>query len=245
MKRKALFFDIDGTLLSDHKKELPESAARVIAQARRAGHLVFINSGRARCLMQEVEAALPVDGYLCGCGTYLEIQKSILAHDLDGILEGPEGCAVQSQVSRLEEMERVKELFIKSGVVRPWDWKKEAAEFDKFCVLADEKSDVDGFLRSLAPDMAYIDRGRGLYECVPAGYDKATAMEFILKYFRIPREESYAFGDSANDLAMIQYAGHSVIMGQHDRILEPYASFITKNVEDDGIAFAFEKLKIV
>lgn len=74
MKRKALFFDIDGTLLSDHKKELPESAARVIAQARRAGHLVFINSGRARCLMQEVEAALPVDGYLCGCGTYLEIQ---------------------------------------------------------------------------------------------------------------------------------------------------------------------------
>ncbi len=44
---------------------------------------------------------------------------------------------------------------------------------------------------------------------------------------------------------MIQYAGHSVIMGQHDRILEPYASFITKNVEDDGIAFAFEKLKIV
>lgn len=182
MKRKALFFDIDGTLLSDHKKELPERAARVIAQARRAGHLVFINSGRARCLMQEVEAALPVDGYLCGCGTYLEIQgkkvlhhvigrerrlelqKSILAHDLDGILEGPEGCAVQSQVSRLEEMERVKELFIKSGVVRPWDWKKEAAEFDKFCVLADEKSDVDGFLRSLAPDMAYIDRGRGLYE---------------------------------------------------------------------------------
>lgn len=175
----------------------------------------------------------------------LELQKSILAHDLDGILEGPEGCAVQSQVSRLEEMERVKELFIKSGVVRPWDWKKEAAEFDKFCVLADEKSDVDGFLRSLAPDMAYIDRGRGLYECVPAGYDKATAMEFILKYFRIPREESYAFGDSANDLAMIQYAGHSVIMGQHDRILEPYASFTTKNVEDDGIAFAFEKLKIV
>ena len=145
----------------------------------------------------------------------------------------------------MEDMERVKELFIKSGVVRQYDWQNEAAEFDKFCVVADEKSDVAGFLSSLAPDMAYIDRGRGLYECVPAGYDKATAMEFILNYFQIPREESYAFGDSANDLAMIRYAGHSVVMGQHDRVLEPYASFITKNVEDDGIAFAFEKLKIV
>ena len=51
-ERKALFFDIDGTLLTDEKKELPESAKNAIEAARRAGHLVFINSGRARCLMQ-------------------------------------------------------------------------------------------------------------------------------------------------------------------------------------------------
>ena len=54
-ERKALFFDIDGTLLTDEKKELPESAKNAIEAARRAGHLVFINSGRARCLMQEID----------------------------------------------------------------------------------------------------------------------------------------------------------------------------------------------
>lgn len=35
MKRKALFFDIDGTLLVDASKELPKSAAAAITEARR------------------------------------------------------------------------------------------------------------------------------------------------------------------------------------------------------------------
>ena len=34
MKRKALFFDIDGTLLVDASKELPKSAAAAITEAR-------------------------------------------------------------------------------------------------------------------------------------------------------------------------------------------------------------------
>ena len=51
MKRKALFFDIDGTLLVDASKELPKSAAIALTEARRAGHLIFINSGRTRCLI--------------------------------------------------------------------------------------------------------------------------------------------------------------------------------------------------
>ena len=88
-------------------------------------------------------------------------------------------------------------------------------------------------------------RRHGLYECVPTGYDKATAMEVILKHYGIAREDSYAFGDSMNDLAMIRYAGNSIIMEKHAKGLEPYATFITKDVEDDGIAWAFEKLHII
>ena len=37
-------------------------------------------------------------------------------------------------------------------------------------------------------------------------------MEVILKHYGIAREDSYAFGDSMNDLAMIRYAGNSIIM---------------------------------
>lgn len=125
------------------------------------------------------------------------------------------------------------------------DWTEKPLLFDKFCIRWDRDSDLDGFLKFLEPDVAAIDRGHNLYECVPAGFDKATAMEFVLNDFGIPWEESYAFGDSSNDLAMIRYACHSVIMGEHAAVLEPYAELITKKVEDDGIAHAFELLRII
>jgi len=34
-------------------------------------------------------------------------------------------------------------------------------------------------------------------------------------------------------------------MGRHDKELEPYASFITKTVEEDGIAFAMKKFGLI
>ena len=142
-------------------------------------------------------------------------------------------------------VQKVKDRFLGSGVMFAADWKAGTLVFDKFCVLKDEASDMDGFMKSLEKEISFIDRGHDLYECVPVGFDKATAMEFILDYFQIPWEESYAFGDSSNDLAMIKYACHSVIMEDHAAVLEPYAELITKKVEEDGIAYAFEKLKII
>lgn len=263
MKRKALFFDIDGTLLTDGTKILPKSAELAVKKAREAGHMVFINTGRSRILMQEIEGILDVDGYLCGCGTLIEvhgkklmhhvlsertrskIQNNILAYGLDGILEGPGGIYVQEGQSRMPGVQKVKDRFLGSGVMFAADWNAGTLVFDKFCVLKDEESDMDGFMKSLEDEIAFIDRGHNLYECVPVGFDKATAMKFILDYFQIPWEESYAFGDSSNDLAMIKYACHSVIMEEHAEVLEPYAELITKKVEDDGIAYAFEVLKII
>ena len=145
----------------------------------------------------------------------------------------------------MAEIEHVKNVVYKNQGLASADWNTELVDFDKFCVLADKNSDEKSFLKVLTGDMTAIDRGHGLYECVPTGYDKATAMEVILKRYGIAKEDSYAFGDSMNDLAMIRYAGNSIIMEKHAKGLEPYADFITKDVENDGIAWAFEQLHII
>ena len=44
---KALFFDIDGTLLSEKTRQIPESAKEALKEARRRGHLVFIRFSTA------------------------------------------------------------------------------------------------------------------------------------------------------------------------------------------------------
>lgn len=48
--RKILFFDIDGTLITDDgKRYFPDSAKEAIQKARENGHLAFINTGRVFC----------------------------------------------------------------------------------------------------------------------------------------------------------------------------------------------------
>ena len=42
MERAILFFDIDGTVLSEVTKEVPQSAVEAMEKARAEGHLLFI-----------------------------------------------------------------------------------------------------------------------------------------------------------------------------------------------------------
>ena len=78
MGRKALFFDIDGTLVSEITGVMPESAERAIARTRKAGNLVFINTGRTMGSMKAVLPSLEADGYLCGCGTQLWLNGKVI-----------------------------------------------------------------------------------------------------------------------------------------------------------------------
>ncbi len=261
--RKALFFDIDGTLFSEVNRNVPESAKQAVEQARKKGHLVFINSGRTHCLIGPIEQLVKVDGYCCGCGTRivvgdqvlfssaipheqgLEIKRIIRDHDLDGVLEGTESCYFRKETSRFPQVERLKEIVEQEGNLSPYGWDEDCYNFDKFCVFADEKSDLKGFSRALGLDFEIIDRGDGFYECVPSGYSKATAIELVLKHYGIALEDTYVFGDSTNDLSMFEYAKNCILMGHHSVELEPYATFYTKNVEDDGVAYAMEKLGLV
>ena len=263
MDRKALFFDIDGTLLSEITRTVPDSAVRALEKARKRGHLVFINSGRTFCLTREFLKQVETDGCLCGCGTYIEaegkalyhhqislercnrIKKDILAYGLDGVLEGWESCCMQKQVSKIPATERLRQAVAESGILTEHGWENDSYVYDKFCVMADEQSDKAGFFKTLEPDIGVIDRGDDFYECVPKGHSKATAIKMVLEHYGVALENAYVFGDSTNDLPMFEYAKHTVLMGKHDKELEAYAEFITRTVEEDGIAYAMKKLGII
>ena len=258
--RKALFFDVDGTLLSEVTHTVPESALEALAATRRAGNLVFINSGRTYSFLGEIESMVECDGLLCGCGTCVvengkvifqhrirqdrgrEIRKAMLRYGFDGILESTEGLYVRKErswIPPLNEMRDRESFLIEDR------WEDEVLEYDKFCVFADGNSDREGFFEFLSPDIQVIDRGNDFYECVPAGYSKATAIAWVLEHYGIEKKDAYVFGDSSNDLSMFEYATNAVLMEVHDKVLEPYATFVTKRVEDGGIAWAMKELGLV
>ena len=84
----ALFFDIDGTILSEITHKIPESALEALHKAQENGHKTFINTGRTICSVPPMIKRISFDGFLCGCGTQLVAHERIAessfgVHDAD------------------------------------------------------------------------------------------------------------------------------------------------------------------
>ena len=264
MERAVLFFDIDGTVIIDDTKRMPDSAVKAMRAAQENGHLLFINTGRTLCsLPPELRRGIRFDGYLCGCGTYLlygdevlfassvpgergrSILKKIRECNLGGIAEGVEDIYFPSGFSRFENLEQSRRYFRERGMGIELPLESGKFIYDKLFIYADRDSDLDGFLDFIAEDMEAIDRGSNTYEVIQKGYSKATACSFMLERLGIPKERAYVFGDSSNDLSMFQYAQHSVAMGVHSPVLDPYAEYVTTKVEEDGIENALRHYGLI
>ena len=58
-------------------------------------------------------------------------------------------------------------------------------------------------------------------------------------------ENVYAFGDSLNDIEMLQAVGTGVAMGNGLDIVKENADFVTGDVEEDGIYNGLKKLHLI
>jgi Cof subfamily protein (haloacid dehalogenase superfamily) len=82
------------------------------------------------------------------------------------------------------------------------------------------------------------------YDVIAKGVSKAVGMEHLLKHFNKTWEDVIAFGDSMNDYEIMSHAGFSVAMGNASEKLKKIADFITKDIDDDGIAYALRNIMI-
>ncbi len=264
MSRKALFFDIDGTLVDNDTKAAPKSAIEALKKARQKGNLVIINTGRTKSILSGIRRTFDVDGISCGCGTQIiingetifehriplehanEIRKVLLENNVEGVLEAQEAVYFSKAPFRSYIIDRIYNALEGENVSVTDAFTDTEHTFDKACIHIDPRiHDKDKILSSMT-GLVPMDRGDGFFECVPKGYDKGKAVQIILEKYNIAPEDAYVFGDSINDLAMFKSgAKNKIVMGVHDKILEQHATMITKNVNEDGIAYALNKLELV
>lgn len=264
MNQKLLFFDIDGTLLTEDIPHIvPESTKEAITKARSNGHLAFINTGRTCCNLDRKVMEIGFDGCICGCGTYIQLGDKILLKQsiphkvrrelvnmlrkckVEAVLEGQEDIYFDCQEEPSENMKSLKDELNQGGFGLKKDWDDETIVFDKFYSISSDKSDMDTFLKYLKQDFDYIDRGKGCGEIVPKNFSKGTGIGFLLDYLNLPLENAYAFGDSTNDLPMLEYVKHSVAMGNAVSEVKEKAFFITEDIHKDGIWYALKHFRII
>ncbi|OOM10636.1 Cof-type HAD-IIB family hydrolase [Clostridium saccharobutylicum] len=264
MNQSIIFFDIDGTLITEETYIIPNSTIEAIKKVQANGHLAFINTGRPISEIDDCIKELNFDGYVCGCGTYINLgdkelfYKSIgsslskkLAfklrdYNIDGILEGKNGIYYDHDNNiASKEVIRIKKRHIKVGFYKGKTFDDENIDFDKLVIWTNETSNFDAFYEEFKSSFDFIHRGEGFYELVPLGFSKASGIEFLINHLNIPFENTYAIGDSTNDLPMLQYVKNSIAMGNSHPKLFDLVSYVTKDIEDDGIAHALEHYGLI
>ena len=79
-------------------------------------------------------------------------------------------------------------------------------------------------------------------EITSIGISKAVGLRHAAEYFHVPMSDTIAFGDSANDIEMLEAAEISVAMGNGAPSAKEAADLVTDDIDEDGIANAFRKL---
>ena len=258
-----IFFDIDGTLATeDERAFIPESTRQAIAETRKRGNLTFVNSGRTTFNIPPRIKELGFDGYICGCGTYIEYNHEVLLYhalekdycrrlaelirtfNITPVYEWKDGYFFDDKCPKTAGLDYFMNVFVDQGIDVNGRVEDEGFVFDKFVVWCNENTDFEGFRKAISKDFSIIDRGGGFYENVPLGFTKATAIHHLLKVLDIPIDRAYAIGDSMNDLPMLEAVPNSIAMGGAETIY-PYVSYITTPIEEDGIANALRHFGLI
>lgn len=261
--KSIIFFDIDGTLISeDGLMTIPDSTRKAIALARQNGCLTFINTGRTEFNVNPKVRSLGFDGLICGCGTYIEYNGDVLFYNellenfcreiadimrktgFTPVYEYRHGYFFDDHTPKNAEIEDFLVNFVEAGIPVDGRVEDENFLFDKFIAWENDGCDVEYFRREIGKYFEIIDRGGGFYENVPKGFSKATAIDYILKKLDIPLENAYAIGDSANDLPMLKAVPNSIAMGGAESIY-PYVSYITTPLHEDGIYNALKHFGLI
>lgn len=91
-------------------------------------------------------------------------------------------------------------------------------------------------------DRLYITSAfRNEFEMTDINATKGKTMDYLCKIDNIESSQVIAFGDSGNDLPLLEFAGISVAMGNAEDKVKQIADFITETNALDGVAVAVEK----
>ncbi|WP_084079388.1 HAD family hydrolase [Demequina sp. NBRC 110057] len=81
----------------------------------------------------------------------------------------------------------------------------------------------------------FTELGAGWVDVSPPGVTKASGLEELRLRYGVPRGNTVAVGDGANDLPMFAWAAHSVAMGQASAEVRAAADHVTGTLADDGV----------
>ena len=74
------------------------------------------------------------------------------------------------------------------------------------------------------------------------GVDKGTGLARLCAHLGVAQADAAAFGDTDNDVEMLEWAGHSYLMANAEERMEPHARFRAPSCNDRGVAVVIDRI---
>ncbi len=255
---EAIFFDIDGTLLSFNTGRIPESAKQALLLLKDKGIKIFIATGRAKAEM-EVISELYFDGYVSLNGQFCydkdnrkifgnalhkddvkELVNFSTSHQIPCFFVEDNHAYYNVRNSYVDDVERIMGLDRK-----PLDDVERALENTIYQVSTYVNAEQEKELLALMPHSTSARWYPSFCDIFPKNGSKLLGINEVCKYYNISIENTMAFGDAENDLAMLSGVGLSVAMGNASQEAKNVANYITDDVDSDGIYNALKHFNIL
>lgn len=258
---KAIFFDIDGTLVSFDTHAIPTSAQQALELCKAKGIKLFVATGRPPKVINNLngltfDGTLSMNGSLCyeGSSTKNIIHKDPISREdttcFSRVLTAHRECgAIIADASDIYICNRNEKV-------------EEALSLLRFPVLPDiEPEDIASIeMYQISPffstneEVLYLCE---LKECeshrwyptftdmVRKGSSKQRGIDEVLKYYKIELSETMSFGDGGNDICMLEHTAIGVAMGNANEEVKACADYITSHIDEDGVRNALKHYGVI
>lgn len=259
--RYALFFDIDGTLVSFNTHRIPQSTIMALTQAKANGSEVYIATGRPPMIITNlgdishlIDGFITINGALCYVGKEIVRYQPIPKQDViaciddsksknygliiigrnDAAVLDPTGCVdrIFRQYLNVKEFEKTSPL-------------EQVMQQDILQLTAFFDADYE---KLFMPSLSHCVSARWhpeFTDITSVEADKGKGIRAIAQHKGFDPDHTIAFGDGGNDLSMIIQAGIGVAMANATPELKQHADYITGSVDDDGIPNALRHFNVI
>ncbi|MBQ9044452.1 MAG: HAD family phosphatase [Oscillospiraceae bacterium] len=268
---KLIALDLDGTLLTYEKQITPRTYAALEEAAAQGHYIVPATGRALHALPDPVKAlpfvryAITINGACVSDGATgekllrceidrdraLEIMEFAKNYDcMYDCYWNDTGWSERAFLERIDYFNRdeaVRKLILQTR--RPVDdlFQKVRAEMDtvqkvQLCFREiDERNAAWMDIATAFPDVAATASFRNNLEINHKMATKGNALRFLARHLGLNERDTIAFGDSSNDLPMLQSAGVGVAMGNADPAVKAVCSAVTDTNENDGVAVYLEE----
>ena len=254
MDNKYIFFiDVDETLIETGKTNLSPKIVQEIQRLKNNGHIFVVSTGRA------MNATLAIQGIEVFQYLSVLLGQCIYRTADRCLLTKPESIPKNVVLNLIRTLDNsnqfwsYKDIFIEKSLFKAFESLKKKAgvkfiEKDEFLNDLNNGNIIqmlfDGYLPEdeevRYPDLAFYKMPFKYTDVALKTASKAKCIDFFKTMY--PGYITVSIGDSINDIAMFENTDISIAMGNSSPDIKKLTTYVTKNLNDNGLIYAFKDI---